>query len=315
MNNKYGFRLYKLDNNGNLLSPYVEGDNATTHKLNNTYKGDNKVSDSLSYFLRDIDSDKVKEVHNDHIGYSLLGLPGKATSFYELHDLFNPAYGVYNKAAEYFINNADPAALEHLHNDMGRELSAQDLVDHFYRNKHITNTREGTNALLDVIQGKVRPKSRYATPMFMASKHDGKEVSDDVKVRRLLSVLAEYADDNDNASQIALVKVPMDKLVTVDDVVNNDLSPQRDLPEELVAREITPTQLFDGMKYSSAIKNAITNGVNPMDILNDTFKLSKDDIAVSDETKKSIIQDMSNDYNTLLKQRNINDTLIDCSRY
>lgn len=315
MDNKYGFRLYKLDDNGNLLSPYVEGDNVTTHKLNNTYKNDNKVSDSLSYFLRDIDSDKVKEVHNDHIGYSLLGLPGKATSFYELTDLFNPAYGVYNKAAKYFINNADPAALVRLHNDMGRELNAQDLVDHFYGNKRITNTHEGTNALLDVIQGKVRPKSRYATPMFMTSKHDGKEVPDDIKVRRLLSVLADYADDDDNASHIALVKVPMDKLVTVDDVVNNDLSPQRDLPEELVAREITPTQLFNGKEYSSAIKNAIANGVSPMDILNDTFKLSKDDIAVSDETKKSIIQDMSKDYNALLKQRNINDTLIDCSRY
>lgn len=315
MNNKYGFRLYKLDNNGNLLSPYVDGDNTTTHKLDNTYKSYNKVSDSLNYFLRDIDSDRAKEVHNDHIGYSLLGLPGKATSFYELPDLFNPAYGIYNKAAEYFINNADPDALERLHKDMGRELQARDLVDHFYGNKRITDTYDGTNALLDVIQGKERPKSRYATHMFMSSKHDNKEVPDDIKVRRLLSVLADYADDTDNVSHIALVKVPMDKLVTVDDVLNNDLSPQRDLPEELVAREITPTQLFDGKEYSSAIKNAIANGVNPMDILNDTFKLSKDDIAVSDETKKSIIQDMSNDYNALLKQRNINDTLIDCSRY
>lgn len=315
MNNKYGFRLYKLDSNGNLLSPYVNGDNTTAHKLSNTYNSDDKVSDSLSYFLRDIDSDNVKEVRNDHIGYSLLGLPGKATSFYELPDLFNPAYGVYNRAAEYFINNADPAALERLHNDMGRELSAQDLVDYFYGNKRITNTYEGTNALLDVIQGKVRPKNRHANSMFMASKHDGKEVPDDIKVRRLLSVLADYADDNDNVSHIALVKVPMDKLVTVDDVVNNGLSPQRDLPEELVAREITPTQLFNGKEYSSAIKNAIDNRVNPMDILNDMFKLSKDDIAVSDETKKSIIHDMSNDYNALLKQRNINDTLIDCSRY
>lgn len=264
---KYGFRVYRVDDNGDLISPYMLNEIAEGHKLGNTYT-DNSEWHSMGNDIYDLRNGTSTYVKGKRNGFSFFGVADPVFSVYSLDDL------LYNSGDTSVLTDKDEEMLDKLG---------------------------------------IAQRSEGEVPRII-NPYDNKAVDRKRLYQAMLGRMLDYADRTDGASKVILTGVPLDSIVTVKDMLNNKRTAQRDFANELVTREITPLKEYNTKELRDDFYASKEKDFDPEKLFSERFNIKESDI-VSDAAKKTIIKDMSDSYSALLKQRNINDTLIDCSRY
>lgn len=334
MKNKYAFRMYRFDKNGDIYSPFADYNSAVSRL------GDTQVVDSPVDGYDSDDSGGLwynGMVHNTtpkHFGYSILG---KA----------DPKYSIFN----FFIDYLQPEEINgFLSNDYTRAITDEvnkyaknvpeslknkdDFINDYVNNYFGRVDRDTIKNDYDLLTHKRSPLLANEKADFLEKLRDGdagrvtsfalpqkhsafnSERVWDYFVKTVSNFLKGYVpnESNNNGThtdnldnfKLVLASVPEDKLLSVDDVIKNGYTAQRDFPEELITSEITPLRVFDGFYDAAAnYRNLRTfDKVPAAEAFGESFKLEPGDF-VSDKQLKNIYHDMcyAADYNRDKKQQ------------
>ena len=307
MKDKYLFRIYLANDKGNLYSPYMPS--SDYHRIGESYKAQDTdeaimPSDTVSIFH----NGKVSNgpLDSRHYGFSAIGRikPGysiygnpytRADEVLSDDELQKYRQSINKLVPEYFKNTTE----------FSRNYADGETNDYEYLTNPLYDTREVFDRLH---RGNVITKApTLASPGRDVVDFDSDTAWDDM-IYTVRDTHNAFEDGRPLKSTAVLAATPEDKLVSVDDAINNQYDVQRDYPEELVTSEIIPVKQIDINKSSEDYANLRKKGASGKDAFFDTFRLDPTDV-LSDEDKKYIYKDMSNAYNAICDRKSILDGL------
>lgn len=313
MNNKYLFRVYKFNSNGDIVSPYLNGHELGKQKGFGRTEADYGSSEDVGNEFGNVwHNGLVIPKSTLHSGFSAIGK-------------IDPRYSIWSD--EYTLDDTDFDSEEPLEAFM-KELDEK-VPDFTKESQMFKSLYRGdeTNDYDFLMSHKYRPSNRvkYIAQVL------GQKGADDIRGYTLspkyfdfdsddvwdslvedidiydtfgmnpLKPFSGIREDTDDDLRVILATTPEDKLISTNEAINKGYTLQRDFPSELVTHEITPLREFS--EYPEAYKNyrnARRKGATGRDAFAESFKLDPTDI-VSDENKKHIYKDIVKwygDYNT-----------------
>lgn len=285
MNNKYLFRLYHIDKQGNIFSPFLSGH---TSGFDNTEVASGTRDDVGNDFGNLWHKGKLYKKNSKHFGFSAFGKVDPRYSIFSSSDLTSDELvdAVQNEISKYVPEHARNT---NLLKEYYRDNETNDY-DFLTSHKYAPNKRTGYISKFNGDNG--------SADLFTISPElfdfDSDSVWDDfvydIDMYDTFNLL--HVNDTSNGDRVVLVTTPEDKIISVDELVNNGYTQQRDFPSELVTSEVIPLREFS--EYPTAIKNyekLRNKGASGTEAFGESFKIEPKDI-VSDEQLKGIYKDM-----------------------
>ena len=311
MDSKYFFRVYNKDANGNFFSPY------TFDKINvDTGKRIQDNTDITKYpigkdsvWLSDNTGVHEAKLEAPHYGFSVIGkiTPDKSIWGGYLQDLYESVNNKEDTVLRNRIKNLLPDSTKHT-NILKNSYADDETNDYEYFTNDIYNTEELFNSLhkAGIVNG---------VPVIGTFGKDDIDFDSDEAYDNLMYAVNMYTADpfdkqDDVSKSLFLVAAPEDKILSAQDAIKNNLSIQRDMPEELIATEITPIKEYaDVHNAIRGYNHAKKKGASAKDAFFDAFKLDPAMIG-SDRDIKYIYKDMSNAYNDIQSKRRLHNNIV-----
>lgn len=310
MDNKYLFKIYKFDDEGNIYNEFVSRGDDIKKGIGITQKAEDYgiQKDTHNEITPLYYKGKVYPESFDHYGFSAIGK-------------VDPKYSIWPEDYLEFAEGDDfyPEFLKQLEKDIPESTKGKQDLRRFYYDNNIKDDyeyltsfkkRDGITPIeaitsLAKLQGANKP-GMFAMPRNSFD-FDSDDVWDDFVYDIDMYNITDPSFNNPSDEHIVLAAAPEDKLISVDDVVNNNYTSQRDFPSEIVTCEITPLRVFSEYRNAKANYDKLRDkGASGSEAFGESFKLEPTKI-VSDENMKNIYKDMcffiigSNRQNNILK--------------
>lgn len=328
--NKYAFRVYKFDDAGNIYSPIISDDSdslGVRARLGETQVDDiNKVrNEDFRGNIKHSGLWHNGKVHNltpRHYGYSILGKSDPRYSIFnffedyfqtdDVHHAIEEEVDKYARNVPESLKEKDDFIKDFLQNKkrpVNRDFIKNDY-DLFTHERSPLITSEKIDYLEKLHNSGAYPASHFTLPRNHSFFKDNDKLLD-YFVDMATIFTGNDADDDDDYDDydedmfeqmgtkmgdnmgIVLVSVPEDKMLSVDDVIKNKFTAQRDFPEELIATEVTPLRIFN--EFPKAVDNykklRWRDKVPAAEAFGESFKIEPGDF-VSDKQLKDIYLDM-----------------------
>ena len=287
MDNKYLFRVYHMGNNGEIFSPFLSGD---AKRFGKTEKAQGVRNDIGNEFGSLWHKGKIYPKNNRHFGFSAFGK-------------VDPRYSVFSDDDFDFDNDE---LLEAVHNSITKyvpeEAHGQKTLEKYYADgekddfefltNHTYSPRERTN-YLSKFSGKNDTAQHFTiSPEFF--NFDSDSVWDDLvyDIDTYDTFHRMHPGMPDEGDRVVLVTTPESKIISVDDMINNGYTQQRDFPSEIVTSELTPIREFSEYPKAAANYDKLRDkGASGPEAFAESFKIEPKQIA-SDEQLKNIYKDL-----------------------
>ena len=287
MNDKYLFRVYHMDDKGNLLSPFVERGN--TKGFGITEKATDTQDDIGNTFGNLYHKGQLYPKSFPHYGFSAIGK-------------VDPRYSIWFGEDDWdFDDEILDAINKEINTHVPEEFKNKQDLKPYYKlgekndYEFLTNKRYSPRERTKRLTGNVWGANSFSiSPEYFDFDSDSvwDDLVEDIDIYDTNHIKAPAWPGTEENDKVILVTAPEDKLISVDDVVKNGYTQQRDFPSELVASEVTPIREL--VEYPTAHKKYYDlrgKGANGKEAFNEAFKISPTDI-VSDENMKNIYKDM-----------------------
>jgi hypothetical protein len=286
MNNKYLFRVYHFDDKGNMKSPFVERGNPKGFGI--TEKAEGTQDDIGNVFGNLFHKGKLYQKAFPHYGFSAIGK-------------IDPRFSIwFGEDAGDFDDEVLEAINKEISSRIPEEMKDKQDLKAYYKlgekNDYdfLTNERYAPRDRVKRLTGNVWGANSFTlSPEYLDFDSDNAwdDLVEDIDIYDTHHIKNPLfgAEEGD---KVVLVTAPEDKLISVDDVVKNGLTQQRDFPSEIVSSEVTPVRELNEYPDARSKYYALRNkGATGKEAFADSFKISPTDI-VSDENMKSIYKDM-----------------------
>ena len=304
MGNKYLFRVYNTDKQGNLLSPF--SDNASAHRYNKKYTTDEVYQSSNSFDVPNgsiYHRGKVYPKSDTHIGFSAFG---KVDPKYAIFDVNEDTWdeGI-AKALAAEIRKNIPESFKSRY-DLKNAYADGETNDYEYLTNRIYEPEEILRGINKLNNGKGNLLKFTLSPDTFD--FDSDNVWDDfvegIDMYDIYHTKTPF-DIAQGNSKVILAAAPEEALLTIDDVINNGYTQQRDFPHEIVTRTITPIRELNEYPVAKEKYYKLRDkGATGKEAFNDSFKLNPEEIP-SDESIKNIYKDMCHFVRSSRRSNNI----------
>lgn len=317
---RYFFRVYLNDGNGNLYSPYVGSDSTRTPErrqfMGSEYVAPEPDEDPELVNPRDTVSVWHKgRVHPGvrdyrHAGFSMIGRLHPDYSLYgDSMDPFEYAvdgYGGIDGLGD-DIRAAVPESARHTR-ELARYYADGEDNDWDYLHNRMYGNSELLNGLRQLAGDKDRDKGvTSGTLSGRAIGFDSDDSYDSMidNTRLVLNTVGGYDEyDGDTPYKDSeghqlkvvptIVAAPEKSLISVDDALEKKYDMDRDFPNEWLSMRMTPKDAVD-RKAFDRYSELREKGASGRDAFGDSFDLDPD-LSWSDEAVKDIRKDMSDEY-------------------
>lgn len=285
VNNRYLFRLYHVDKQGNIFSPFLSGH---TGGFGNTEVASGTRDDVGNDFGNLWHKGQLYKRNPKHFGFSAFGKVDPRYSIFSSSDLVTDELlnAVQNEITRYVPERAkDTNVLKEYYRD-----NENNDYDFLTSHKYAPSKRTGYISKFN--GGNDSADLFTISPEFFDFNSDTvwDDFVYDIDMYDTFNLL--HVNDTSNGDKVMLVTTPEDKIVSVDELIKNGYTQQRDFPSELITSEVTPLREFS--EYPTAIKNyekLRSKGASGPEAFGESFKIEPKDI-VSDEQLKGIYKDM-----------------------
>lgn len=301
MKDKYLFRVYQFDDKGNIVSPFLGSESKFGEKqVTDTVQSD--VGNATTYGAL-FHKGQVYPKTPLHKGFSAIGKVDPRFSIWVTEDAHDFDDDVL-EAVQKQIRDVIPEDFKNKR-EFANRYADNEKNDYEYFTNPVYSPWELTHGLSKLSGVNQVAKMYSLDPKYFD--FDSDTVWDDLAydIDSYGITGARDREPDEEGSRIVLATAPEDKIITVDDVVKQGLTQQRDFPQELVTTEITPIREFT--EYPEAFRNYLLlrrKGASGKEAFADSFKLEPGEI-VSDENMKNIYKDMCFFINGSNRQNNI----------
>lgn len=299
MDNKYLFRVYHFDKNGDMTSPFLS---EHTGNFGNTEVAAGTTEDVGNEFGNLWHKGKFYPKSKRHFGFSAIGK-------------VDPRYSIFS--GDYL---GDDDILDAVQNEItkgvpetakgqrqfARYYADDEKDDYEFLTNKLYSPRERTS-YLSQLQGQKGAANAFTISPELFN-FDSDEVWDnfasDIDVYDTFHMKHPDAT-NDNGDRVVLVTAPEDKVISADDIVKNGYTQQRDFPTELVTSEVTPVREFS--EYPQAMSKYETlrsKGASGPEAFAESFRIEPGQV-VSDKQLKDIYKDICFFANSSSRHKNI----------
>jgi len=299
MNNKYLFRVYHFNNKGNMHSPFVSG---SEKGFGITEKANGLKDDVGNEFGSLWHRGKRYPKSNKHFGFSAFGKVDPRYSIFTEEMLDDDTYDAVQKE----ISSKVPESA-HGQQTLKKYYADNEKDDFEFLSNQLYSPRERTSYLHKFNTGEdfSGANSFSISPEYFNFDSDyvWDDFVDDIDMYDTFRRL--HPGMPDDGDRVVLATTPESSILSIDDVVKNGYTQQRDFPSELVTSEVTPIREFS--EYPKAADNYFAlrdKGASGPEAFGQSFKIAPTDI-VSDANKKHIYKDLSTWYNKKNTQNNI----------
>lgn len=284
MDNKYLFRVYHFDNNGNISSPFLSGHNG---KFGTTEVADNVKDDVGNEFGNLWHKGKLYQKNTRHFGFSAFGKVDPRYSIFSGEDLDDELLD----AVQNEITKSVPESAKGQQQFKNYYADGEKDDWEFLTNK-IYTPKERTNYLSRLQGHKGAANAFTISPEFFD--FDSDRVWDDFAydIDMYDTFHRLHPGRSDEKDKVVLVTAPESKIISVDDIVKNGYTQQRDFPSEIVTSEVTPLRVFS--EYPKAVANydmLRDKGASGKEAFAESFKIEPGQV-ISDEQLKNIYKDI-----------------------
>lgn len=297
MDNKYLFRVYHFDKNGNIFSPFLSGH---TGSFGNTEVATDTRDDVGNEFGSLWHKGKLYPKNNKHFGFSAFGK-------------VDPRYSIFS--GEYLDDNLLDAVQNEITKGVPESAKGQrqfakyyaddEKDDYEFLTNKIYSPRERTS-YLSQLQGQKGSASAYTISPELFD-FDSDQVWDDLAydIDMYDTFHRLHPGMPDEGDRVVLVTTPESKIISADDLVKNGYTQQRDFPSELVSSEVTPIREFS--EYPQAVTKydeLRDKGASGPEAFAESFRIEPGQVA-SDEQLKDIYKDICFFVNGSNRSKNI----------
>lgn len=295
MDNKYLFRVYKFDDKGNIISPFLAEEG---QEFGKTSTAEDYTEDRSNEFGDLFHKGDVYKTTDTHHGFSTIG---KIDPRYSTFDV--------NEAADFYDEDFEDQVHTYLHSLVPESAIGQTQFKGYYADDEeddydflmnsIYSIPERVNAIAKARgQDASNIMSMSLSPQFIDFEGDNvwDDLVEDIDIYDLHGQKYEGNKKEDGNEKIVLVSSPESKMLTIDDMIAQGLTTQRDFPSEIVTTQVTPIKELTGYpearkKYRSLRKM----GAGGKEAFGESFKLEPGQIG-SDKNIKHVLNDLSNCY-------------------
>lgn len=303
--NKYLFRVYHFDENGDIVSPFVN--DGTSEKGFGKKEEDYGVTDDLGNSFGNLwHKGKTYKASGRHQGFSAIGKVDPKLSIY------NTDYDMHDDAEDALSDMLDEQIPEKaLHTNMFKKFYKFNEKNDF---EFLINSTYPVVLRLNAIATLRGEDASNLSAVTLSPKFfdfDSDDVWDDLvedidMYDTFDQKKLDFMPRDDSNDKVVLVTTPTSKLITIDDVINRGLTTQRDFPSELVSNEVTPLRvLSEYPKARSRYFNLRDKGASGKEAFGDSFKFDPDNDIVSDNNMKKIYKDCVKWYGDYKHHNNI----------
>ena len=290
MSSKYLFRVYHFDKNGNISSPFLSGH---TGKF-----GSAEIADSTRDSTRDDVGNefgnlwhkgKLYQRNPRHFGFSAFGKVDPRYSIFSGEDFEGNKKLLRAIQKEITKGVPESAKGQHLLKDYYEDNEEDDWE---FLTNDLYTPKERTGHLSKFRGQKGSADAFTISPEFFD--FDSDQVWDDLAydIDMYDTFNRLHPGAVDDGDRVVLATTPESKIISVDDLIKNGYTQQRDFPSELVTSEITPIRVFS--EYPKAVANydrLRDKGASGKEAFAESFKIEPSKI-VSDEQLKNIYKDI-----------------------
>lgn len=297
MDNKYLFRLYHFNKNGNISSPFLASSSSQFGiPITATSTRDDTTNDFGALWHKG----RLYPRNVRHFGFSTIGK-------------VDPRYSIFSGDTDY---DFDDGVFNSIHKELTasvpKEAHGQQTLKNLYTDgekddyEFLTNTkyspRERSKFLHKFNTGKDIDGANAFTISPKWFNFDSDNVWDDLAYDIDMYRTFDRPDEGD---KVVLVTTPEDKILSVDELTKKGYTQQRDFPSEIVTSEITPLRVFSEYPKALAKYDILRDkGASGPEAFSESFKIEPKQIA-SDAQLKNIYVDMCRNKDANLKQCSI----------
>lgn len=284
MDNKYLFRVYHIGKNGEIFSPFLSGD---AKGLGKTEIAQGTRDDVGNEFGSLFHKGKVYPKNMKHFGFSAFGKVDPKYSVFSGEDIDDDLLDAVQKSITKYVPQ------EAHGKRMLERFYADDEKDDFeFLTNHLYDPRERTNYLSKFNGSNDTAQHFTIEPEFF--NFDSDQTWDDLvyDIDTYDTFHRLHPGMPDEGDRVVLVTTPESKIISVDNMVKNGYTQQRDFPSEIVTSELTPIREFS--EYPKAADNyekLRDKGASGPEAFAESFKIEPKQIA-SDEQLKDIYKDL-----------------------
>lgn len=288
MDNKYLFRVYHFNDKGEMQSPFLS---SHTGRFGQAEVAEGRQRDNNNEFDSLWHKGREYKKNYDHYGFSAIGK-------------VDPRYSIFSS------DNGDlddPEVLDAVHNEITKYVPESAKGQTRFKDQYAEDEKDDWQFLTN------RAYSPLERTQYLSEMNGGKDggasmftISPELFNFDSDNVWDNFVDDidmydtfhrlhpnmPDEGDRVVLATAPENKIISVDDLVKNGYTQQRDFPSEIVTSEITPVRVLS--EYPKAAANyfsARNKGATGPEAFSDSFKIEPKKI-VSDEQLKNIYKDM-----------------------
>lgn len=301
MDNKYLFRVYHFDKNGNIFSPFLS---EHTGKLGDTEIASETRDDVGNEFGHLWHKGKLYQKNPKHFGFSAFGKVDPRYSIFSGEDLDGGLLDAVHKE----ITKGVPESTKG--QKRFAEYYADDEKDDWeFLTNNIYSPGERTS-YLSQLQGQKGSASAFTISPELFD-FDSDQVWDDLAydIDMYDTFHRWHPEMPDEGDRVVLVTTPESKIISADDLVKNGYTQQRDFPSEIVTSEVTPIREFN--EYPKAVSKydeLRDKGASGPEAFAESFRIEPGQI-VSDEQLKDIYKDICFFVDGRKKRKNIVDAI------